>query len=189
MDPIDLAIHRTLAVRAQLGERAALEQLFLRHHRALGYYLRRMLSRQDVADVQQEVWLAVIRRIAQLRNPEAFVVWLYKIARRKAVDRVTQWRLDRSGNRADQATELLSEPEPEFSADDAARIHEGLARLGPEHREVLVLRFMEELSYEEIAEVIACGPGTVRSRLHYAKLALREQLETSHERIKPKPAR
>src|SRR5438552_5808407 len=87
MDLIDQVIQRTLVVRARLGERAALEQLFLRHHRALGYYLRRMLGRQDVADVQQEVWLTVIRRIAQLKRPEAFVVWLYQIARRKALDR------------------------------------------------------------------------------------------------------
>lgn len=184
MDLIDQAIQRTLVVRAQLGERAALEQLFLRHHRALGYYLRRMLARDDVTDVQQEVWLSVIRRIGQLRNPEAFVVWLYKIARRKAADRVEKHLLDQSSDRED-AGEALAEPEQEFSAEDAALIHEGLERLSAEHREVLLLRFMEDLSYDQIAEVIDCHCGTVRSRLHYAKLALREQLEKSHERIKP----
>ena len=54
--------------------------------------------------------------------------------------------------------------------------------LGPEHREVLVLRFLEEMSYEDIARVAGCELGTVRSRLHYAKRALRRALEARCER-------
>ncbi len=73
--------------------------------------------------------------------------------------------------------ETADKQEPEFSLADAVRIHEGLARLNPSHREVLVLRFMENLSYEQIAELINCNSGTVRSRLHYAKRALLHQLE------------
>jgi RNA polymerase sigma-70 factor (ECF subfamily) len=73
--------------------------------------------------------------------------------------------------------ETANTQEPEFSPADAARIHEGLARLNPAHREVLVVRFMENLSYEQIAELMNCNTGTVRSRLHYAKRALLHQLE------------
>ena len=69
------------------------------------------------------------------------------------------------------------EPELEFTADDAARVHGAMARLSTAHREVLVLRFMEDLSYEQIAEVIGCKIGTVRSRLHHAKLTLRDHLD------------
>jgi RNA polymerase sigma-70 factor (ECF subfamily) len=73
------------------------------------------------------------------------------------------------------------EAEATFDPADAARIHQELHRLGPKHREVLLLRVMEDLTYEQIAEVIGCTTGTVRSRLHYAKRALRERLEPTHE--------
>src|ERR1051325_9778771 len=135
MDPIEQAVQRTLVVRCQLGERRALEELFLRHNRALGYYLRRMLNQDDVADVQQEVWLAVIRRIAQLRDPEAFVVWLYQIARNKALTRLADRHSLAPLEDDDPAWEPIDDAEPEFSPADAARIHEELARLSSKHRE------------------------------------------------------
>jgi RNA polymerase sigma-70 factor (ECF subfamily) len=177
MDPIEQALHRTLVARCQLGDRQALEDLFLRHNRRLAYYLRRMLGRDDVEDIQQEVWLTVIRGIGRLRCPDAFVVWLYEIARNKALNRLAQRSAILSLDAENAAEEAEYQPEPEFSPADAARIHEGLARLNPAHREVLVLRFMENLSYEQIAELTNCNTGTVRSRLHYAKRALLHQLE------------
>ena len=65
----------------------------------------------------------------------------------------------------------------DFSPEDAARIHAALDRLAAEHREVLVLRFLEEMTYDQIARVVGCQLGTVRSRLHYAKQALRRAIE------------
>jgi RNA polymerase sigma factor (sigma-70 family) len=175
MDPLEQALQQTLVLRCQIGDRAALEELFLRHNRALGYYLRRMLNQGDVSDVQQEVWLTVLRRIAQLRNPEAFVVWLYRIARSKAANRIAEWPATAALEDCGEAS--VPEAEPEFSPCDAARIHEELAHLSPEHREALLLRFMEDLSYEQIAEVTQSNVGTVRSRLYYAKRSLRQRLE------------
>jgi RNA polymerase sigma-70 factor, ECF subfamily len=63
-----------------------------------------------------------------------------------------------------------------FSPEEATEIHAALDRLEPAQREVLVLRFLEELSYEEIAEVVECPVGTVRSRIHYAKAQLKKLL-------------
>ena len=59
---------------------------------------------------------------------------------------------------------------------DAQQIHHGLDVLSPEHREVLVLRFLEDLSYHDIAAVTGCELGTVKSRIHYAKLMLRQAI-------------
>jgi RNA polymerase sigma-70 factor, ECF subfamily len=177
MDPLEQALQQTLVVRCQVGDRKAVEELFLRYNRALGYYLRRMLDQTDVADVQQEVWLTVIRRITQLRNPEAFVVWLYQIARNQAAKRLSARHSAAPLEEGDDVEKSAGDIEPEFSPIDAAQIHEELAHLSATHREVLLLRFMENLSYEQIAEVINCHVGTVRSRLHYAKLALRQRLE------------
>ena len=70
-----------------------------------------------------------------------------------------------------------SEEKIEFSADDVQAVHAALDRLAPEHREVLLLRFMEEMSYEEIAGVVGVSVGTVRSRIHNAKRSLREILK------------
>ena len=136
-----------------------------------------MLGRDDVSDVQQEVWLAVIRKISRLRTPEAFVVWFYQIARSKVHNWLDERRLLVPLDDEAAVADPGGDPEPEFSPQDAARIHAALGRLKPAHREVLVLRFMESLSYEQIAAVVGCHTGTVRSRLHYAKLALQHELE------------
>jgi RNA polymerase sigma-70 factor (ECF subfamily) len=69
------------------------------------------------------------------------------------------------------------EEEPSFSPDDATRIHAALDRLDSAHREVLVLRFLEELSYDEIGHIVGCPVGTVRSRIHYAKARLQQLLK------------
>jgi RNA polymerase sigma-70 factor (ECF subfamily) len=177
MDALEQALHNALVLKCQLGDRQAMQQLFLRHNRALNYYLRRLLDRDDVDDVQQEIWLTMIRKISRLKNPQAFVVWLYQIARNKALTRISdrRWTVELDENHS--AT--LAEPESEitFSAADAAEVHEALNRISPAHREVLVLRFIEGLSYDQIAEVVECSVGTVRSRLHYARATIAKQLE------------
>ena len=177
MDPLEQALQQTLVVRCQLGDAEALEALFLRHHRALAYFLRRMLDRHDVDDVQQEVWLTVMRKIRQLRNPEAFVVWLYQIARRRALTWLDARDRAASMDEPHTVADVGDAPDATFSVEDAERIHRELGRLNPLHREVLLLRFMEDLSYDQIAEITACSPGTVRSRLHYAKVALKRRME------------
>lgn len=178
MDPVEQAIQHALVLRCQLGDQQALEELYLRHDRRMAYYLRRLLGRDDVDDVRQEVWLSVVHRIARLRHPEAFVVWLYRIARSHAMS-----RHGAAAQRPDASSASLDElpgdgPDDQaFTAEDAERIHRGLNQLPPEQREALVLRFMEDLSYEQIAEVTGTHIGTIRSRLHYAKQSLRRQLE------------
>ena len=118
------------------------------------------------------------------RDPSAFAVWLYRIARTRALDRLADRRqLDFTGDEAMAENGAARPSDEEFSPADAAAIHEALERITPAHREVLVLRFMEGLSYEEIAQVIGCGVGTVRSRLFYAKRALRPELEKYHDTV------
>jgi RNA polymerase sigma-70 factor (ECF subfamily) len=182
MDAIESAKLRVLVVKCQMGERAALEALFLRYNPALTYYLRRLLDRDDVADVLQEVWLRVIRRLRTLRSPEAFTVWLYRIARSKALDQLSQRKPPEQFDEAPDGGDFPDEEEPEFSAEDGAPVHAALGRLPAAQRDALTLRFLEGLSYEQIAEVTHCTVGTVRSRLHYAKAAMRQLLETDYER-------
>ena len=137
MDAIEQARHCMLILQCQLGSRPALEELYFRHNRPLGYYLRKMLGRDDVSDVQQEVWLAVIRKISRLRTPEAFVVWFYQIARSKVHNWLDERRLLVPLDDEAAVADPGGDPEPEFSPQDAARIHAALGRLKPAHREVL----------------------------------------------------
>jgi RNA polymerase sigma-70 factor, ECF subfamily len=175
--PEDRLRHRLLVLTAQAGDETAFEELVTLHHAALRYYLRKMLSQKGerVEDLLQEVWLAVWRGLPRLEDPLAFTTWLYRIARNRTFSLL---RARRTAERPiEEALEVDTGPEPELSAANCEWIHAGLDRLSPAHREVLLLRFVENLSYEEIARVTECQVGTVRSRLHHAKRALRSELE------------
>ena len=83
----------------------------------------------------------------------------------------------------EESAEVVAETEEEdFTAEEVAEVHAALARIGVLHREVLVLRFMEDWTYEQIAQVLGCPVGTVRSRLHHAKISLRRMMQALHER-------
>jgi RNA polymerase sigma-70 factor (ECF subfamily) len=146
---------------------------------ALGYYIRRLLGKEHLAaDVQQEIWFSVVRNLPRLKNPEAFAVWIYRIAHSKVMNHLLRGN---SSLPLDENDDYAADEPEDFTPADAARIHAGLDQLSPIHREVLLLRFMEDLSYEQIAEIAGCSVGTVRSRLHNAKRDLRHILEKAYE--------
>jgi len=137
---------------------------------------------EQAEDVLQETWCDVVRSIASLKDAAAFPAWIYRISRDRA------WRLlrkERPESPLDEANIPAAAPEPEFTADDAAAVHAALAELPEEQREVLVLRFVEGLSYEEIAAICAAPLGTVRSRLFYGKEALRKLLTKDYCHDRP----
>lgn len=171
---------RLLVLRCQTGDETAFAELVGRYHGRLRYYLRKMLGDAHQADdTLQEVWLDAFRALPRLHDPGAFAAWLYRIARDRAS------RVWRRGHRAteplDASTLVAPDSEADFAPEDAAVIHAALDRLTAEHREVLLLRFVEDMSYEQIAAVTSVPVGTVRSRLHHAKQALRRLLERGDE--------
>lgn len=171
----DRLYERLLVLRCQAGDQAAFEELIRRYDQRLRYYLRRMLPGEDrVADALQETWFDVFRKAPRLRDPAAFPAWLYRIARNHA--NLQHRRAPRQEEPLLEENLRQTDTAEEFSAEDAAGIHAALGRLSPEHREVLVLRFMEQMTYEQIAEVTGSRLGTVQSRIHYAKAALRREL-------------
>jgi RNA polymerase sigma-70 factor, ECF subfamily len=179
----DRLYERVLVVRAQAGDPAAFAELTRRYHPRLRYFLRKLAARPDAADdLLQDVWFDAYRGLPRLAEPGAFAPWLYRIARA---------RVGRSLRGRRPAPDPLPDPAPAGPADDPAfgpdeveQVHAALDRLTPAHREVLVLRFVEDMSYEDIARATGCTPGTVRSRLHYAKRALRGVIEgeNGHDR-------
>ena len=176
MGDADQLYEQLLVVRAQTGDEAAFAELVARYQPRLAYFVRRLVGDAHAADdVLQNVWLQAYTRLGQLRDARALVVWLYRIARNAVLAAL---RRERGWEEltAEPAAPEGSDEAGEFSAADAERIHAALGRLHPEHRAVLVLRFVENMTYEQIADVVGCPVGTVRSRIHYAKQALRQDM-------------
>jgi RNA polymerase sigma-70 factor (ECF subfamily) len=167
-----------IALRCQLGEPGAFEALVAEVERPLLCYAARLIGSDEVAlDVLQEVWVKVFRTIGRLREPAALRTWLYRIVRGVALNHVrAETTRRRAEERAGEEPDLSS-PDPDFDHVDVTRLHRALEKLDANHREVLVLHFLEELSIDEIGSVVGCPSGTVKSRIHYAKRALARHLE------------
>jgi RNA polymerase sigma-70 factor (ECF subfamily) len=173
-EPIDRLYERVLVVRCQAGDERAFGELVGRYHARLRAYVTRMLGDAHLAeDALQETWLDVFRSAPRLRDAGAFRGWLYRLAR----DRV--YRVLRGLGRATEPLDEQVAAEEEVAVVEPELVHEALDHLAPAHREVLWLRYVEQMSYEQVAGVVGCAVGTVRSRIHYAKRALRRAIERS----------
>ena len=171
-----------LVLRCQLGDERAFAEIVARYHRRVHYYLKKMLGNADRADdAMQELWIDVFRSIPKLRDANAFSSWLYRLARDRAFREIR--RSAKPHAEGIESVDIADESnDDEFTREDAARVHEALDKIAPEHREVLLLRFVESMTYPQIAAVVGCELGTVRSRIHYAKRALKRLLERNdHE--------
>lgn len=175
-----------LVLRAQAGSERAFTRLFERYEARLLYYLRRVSGSPDVADdAFQEAWLKAFRRLGTLKRPAAFRSWLYRIGRNSAMDALRRRgrELPLEDPRARDAMEALDRdrladgPDDDFGEATVAALHVALDRIAPIHREVLALKFLEDLSYEEIADVVGIPIGTVRSRIHHGRRSLRRETE------------
>jgi RNA polymerase sigma-70 factor, ECF subfamily len=176
-DKADRLYERILVLRCQTGDEEAFAELVQRYRPRLLYYLRKMLREFHRAeDALQEVWLDVLRAIKRLKDAGAFRAWVYRIARDRAYRELRKSHLRTQRLERVEAIDESAE-DAEFTPEDAAQIHAALDELSAEHREVAVLQFIECMSYEEIAGIVGCPIGTVRSRLHYAKRSLRAALE------------
>jgi RNA polymerase sigma-70 factor, ECF subfamily len=176
MDTETRARYEWIALRCQAGEPGAFEDLIAVMERPLLYYAASLTGNADSGlDVLQEVWIKVYHGIHKLKDPGSLRSWLYAITHGIAVDRI---RRNTSRERAEQVEleDFQEAAEPSFAEEEAAAIHQALSQIGLKHREVLVLHFLEDLSVAEIAEVVGCSEGTVKSRLHYAKRAMKEIL-------------
>jgi RNA polymerase sigma-70 factor (ECF subfamily) len=166
-----------LLTRLRAGDPRAFEELVTAYqHRVFGVALRMLGSRAEAEEIAQEVFLRAHRAMAEAR----LGTWLYAIVSRLCLNRLAS--PDRRVARGDAALAEIAASTPDAAAEaeraelDAA-LHAAIAELPDERRLVLVLRDIEGLSYEQIAETLALDLGTVRSRLHRARMQLKEKLE------------
>ncbi|HYM25736.1 MAG TPA: RNA polymerase sigma factor [Vicinamibacterales bacterium] len=175
----DLRLHLTV-LRCQAGDERAFRSLLDEFGGRTLRYLRGLVE-DDADDVQQEVWLSVYRSIASLANPGAFRTWLFSTTRRRAIDHLRSRRRERElmVDSTDATGEFdLPIDDPSIEDIDRGALGNVLAGLPPPQREVLLLRFQDELSYAEIALVVGCPVGTVKTRIHHAKRKLQELLRS-----------
>ncbi len=172
----ELRLH-FLVLRCQAGDEQAFGQLIDWFADRTLRYLEGLVG-PDAEDVQQDVWLAVYRGIRALHDPRAFRTWLFRTTRHHAIDFLR--RRKRELRLLELAAVETAEPdEPEEDSDmliDREVLHAAIEGLSPAQREVLLLRFRDDLSYAEIASVVGCPIGTVRTRLHHAKRKLYQLL-------------
>jgi RNA polymerase sigma-70 factor, ECF subfamily len=176
MEDQDRARYEWLALRCQAGDPGAFEDLIAVMERPLLYYATSLTgNRDDGLDVLQDVWIRVLRRIGELKEPAALRAWLCRITHGVAIDRI---RRERTREKAEEAelAEFNDAEEPEFAEEDAEAIHAALSQIGLKHREVLALHFLEDLPMADIGKIVGCSEGTVRSRIFYAKKAMKEIL-------------
>jgi RNA polymerase sigma-70 factor, ECF subfamily len=176
--PDDLAL-RLLVLRCQTGDETAFAKLMrLFETRTLGYL--HSLVGDDAEDVQQEVWLSVYRHVGILADPGAFRTWLFRTTRHRAIDFLRKRKRERELI-DDVPLEELPDQSDSDEADVGQLIDEqalgaALMAMPPPQREVMLLRYRDGLSYQEIAQVIGRPIGTVRTRLHHAKKRLQASL-------------
>lgn len=158
----------------------------LYQHRLLRYLLFLTGKREVAEDLFQETWVRVLLRGAQYNGKARFDTWLFTIARNLVIDlsrKRTMASLDEMSDAAEDETPFqiaaeMPSPLEEFqSRENSAEVAEVLLTLEPNSREVLVLRFHEELSLEEIAEVTRAPLSTVKSRLYRGLAALKPEME------------
>jgi RNA polymerase sigma-70 factor (ECF subfamily) len=177
MDVPEHVRESVLVLRCQAGDEEAFEEIISTYSPRLRYFVLKLLGGcEAVEDIVQEVWLDVYRGLARLRRPDSFRAWLYRIARVRAA-RVLRTSRPRCASLFDERLADTASESEQFTAEDAERIHAALDRLSTEHREVLLLRFIEDLSYDDIAQITGSRVGTVKSRIHHAKRLLRRQVE------------
>ena len=170
-----------LLERLRADEPRAFEELVIAYqHRVFGVALRMLGSRAEAEEIAQEVFLRAHGAVAEFRGEARLGTWLYAIASRLCLNRLAS--PDRRVARgdaalADVAACTLDAAAAAERAELDAALHAAIAELPENRRLVLVLRDVEGLSYEQIADALALDPGTVRSRLHRARMQLKEKLE------------
>jgi RNA polymerase sigma-70 factor (ECF subfamily) len=171
-----------LLARLQTSDPRAFEEFVIAYqHRVFAVAARMLGNRAEAEEIAQEVFLRVHRAIGGFRGDAKLSTWVYAITSRLCLNRLatTERRLTREDD------EILARvPGGGEGADEAlerrqrqAALHQAIAALPEDRRIVVILRDVEGLSYEEIAQALELEPGTVRSRLHRARLELKERLE------------
>ncbi len=184
---------RQLIAECLKGRTEAFGELVRRYQDRLYNAVFRLINgAEDAQDVVQEAFLSAYQALEGFKGKAGFFTWLYRIAMNEAISLKRKQRVaaplkrhhDEDAQPEDRSA--FSRPgEAVERAEEEQKLQQALARLSPEHRSALVLKDLEGLKYEEIAEAMQVPIGTIRSRLHRARVELREILEGLEKKEQP----
>ncbi|MCC9657158.1 RNA polymerase sigma factor [Rhodopirellula halodulae] len=173
---------------ALAGDAAAFEGLVVQHQDRLYHAMIHVTgSVHDAEEVTQEAFIRAFVKLDTFQQNSQFFTWLYRVAFNIALSRKRRQkiRLSLDQQREEAGEEVVSDGEPVdanmIRQDDVSLVQSALQQLSDEHRSILVLREMNESSYEEMAEILELSIGTVRSRLNRARKQLRLAIEQLRE--------
>lgn len=172
-----------IIARARRGDADAFEQLVVAYRDQVFRLALRMCGNEaDADEVAQEAFLSAWKALPNFRGDSRFSTWLYQLTSHAVIDLM---RREKRQIAAEDITEV-SAPDPGPSPQQQAErsetrqaVRDAMGQLSPEYRQIVVLRFLQELSYEEIGVVLKLPPGTVKSRLNRAKSQLKDILSKS----------
>jgi RNA polymerase sigma-70 factor (ECF subfamily) len=175
--------------RVQAGDVAAFDQLILKYReRVFGVVYNLTANREDASDLTQDAFIKAFQSINRFQGHCSFFTWLYKIAVNTTLSHLRKNRLrsffslekiQEDGANAqllEQLTDKNGADRDTYLRELQQKLNEAMQKLSIPHRTVITLFEIDGLSHSEIAEVMACSEGTVRSRLHYAKQFLQGEL-------------
>lgn len=175
---LETLVDEYLVLAAQGGSRAAFNHLVRRHHRRFVAHAWRLLGQREAAeDAAQAAWIEILRGLGSLREAATFRAWAYRIVSRQVAKRIGSLVTERAGL-ADLASITIEASEPD--ALPSPGLSRALASLPPGQRAALALHYHEGLSLAEVAVALEIPVGTVKTRLHHARLQLKSALE-GHE--------
>ena len=177
--------------RVQAGDVAAFDVLTLRYRgRVYGVIYNMTSNREDAADLTQDAFIKSFQSINRFKGQSSFFTWLYRIAVNSTLTHLRKNRLrtffslekvDENDSQSAEVIEALTDntgvERNTFVKELQERLNDAMQKLSIRHRTVVTLFEIDGLSHQEIAEIINCSVGTVRSRLHYAKQQLQSELQ------------
>ncbi len=174
-----------LVARARTGDVMAFSALVSRYQAPVIHFCQRMVSsREDAEDLAQQCFVRLYKSLARLEPRAKFSTALFGIARNLTLNFLRDEKRRGRGKRQElpeaMPDDLGTRPDEQARRGELEeRLHQELMQLSPQHREVLLLREFEGFDYENIARIVGCRKGTVRSRLARAREQLRQRLEAS----------
>lgn len=197
-------VDRALVDKARAGDAEAFEALVERHRDAVfGLALRMTRSEADAAEITQEVFFSAYQHLEDFRGDAAFGTWVHRITANNALMKLRRQKVmnevlgeeqepkgpefNERGSHVDYPQSDWSRRADEKALDDelATAIQQATEKLPENYREVFLLKDVEELSYEEIAKITGDSVPAIKSRLHRARLALREAIDAFYNGGKP----
>jgi RNA polymerase sigma-70 factor (ECF subfamily) len=177
--------------RVQGGDVAAFDQLILKYRERVYAMVYNMTSnREDAADLTQDAFIKAFQSINRFQGQSSFFTWLYRIALNSSLTHIRRNKLrsffsfdkvhedTKVSEVINQLTDKRDVEREVFVGELQEKLNEAMQKLSIPHRTVVTLFEIDGLSHEEIAEIMDCSVGTVRSRLHYAKQLLQAELQS-----------